>query len=51
MLQADNGAMCEKARVLKVPAALKDAVGAEGQGYCHGGSWMPELLIWYHYRG
>ena len=33
MPQADDGAMCAKARVLEVPAALRDAVGAESQGW------------------
>lgn len=33
MLQADDGAMCAKARMLEVPAALRGAVGAESQGW------------------
>lgn len=33
VLQADDGAMCAKARVLEVPAALRGAVGAESQGW------------------
>lgn len=33
VLQADDGAVCAKTRVLEVPATLRDAVGAEAQGW------------------